>query len=299
LNAPNSGPVVNWQENLSPRRASPWPASEVGVMGILNLTPDSFSDGGRWNNPAQALRQAGRMLRQGAKVLDLGAQSTRPGAALVGPEQELERLLPTLRAIRAAHPKALLSVDTFHAPVAAAALACGADWINDISAGRADPAMASLLAAHGCPCVLMHSRGDSQSMDELTTYSDVVEDVRAELLASSERMLAAGVRREQIIWDPGLGFAKTADQNLELLRGLHRLGSEGFPLLVGPSRKRFIGAVLDEPRPRARLWGTAAVCVQAVLQGVSLLRVHDVGPIVQAVRMASALRPEAQNTSKG
>jgi len=260
-------------------------------MGILNLTPDSFSDGGRWQDPSAALRQAGRMLRQGATVLDLGAQSTRPGAVIIGPELELERLLPALRAIRAAHPEAILSVDTFHAAVAAAALAAGANWINDVSAGRSDPAMANVLAEHGCPCVLMHSRGDSQSMDDLTHYDDVVDDVRQELLRSSERVLAAGVAREQIIWDPGLGFAKTAAQNLELLQGLHRLRGEGFPLLVGPSRKRFIGAVLDEPRPRARLWGTAAVCVQAVLAGAALLRVHDVGPIVQAVRMAAALRP--------
>ncbi|MFO0017743.1 MAG: dihydropteroate synthase [Synechococcaceae cyanobacterium] len=301
MNPPDPAPAANRQDTLiRPQRGTArWLTSEVGVMGILNLTPDSFSDGGRWSDPALALQQAGRMLRQGARVLDLGAQSTRPGAEIIGPEDELKRLLPTLIAIRAAHPEALLSVDTFHAAVAAAALAAGADWINDISAGRADPAMASLLAERGCPCVLMHSRGDSQSMDSLSTYNDVVEEVRLELLRSSDRMLAAGVRRDQIIWDPGLGFAKTADQNLELLRGLHRLGGEGFPLLVGPSRKRFIGAVLNEPRPRARLWGTAAVCVQAVLQGASLLRVHDVGPIVQAVQMAAALRPDPQNTSRG
>ena len=212
-------------------------------MGILNLTPDSFSDGGRWQDPAAALAQAGRMLRQGARVLDLGAQSTRPGAAIIGPELELERLLPALKAIRAAHPTAILSVDTFHAAVAAAALAAGADWINDVSAGRADGAMAAVLADHDCPCVLMHSRGDSQSMEALTDYDDVVEDVRQELLRSSERVLASGVRPERIIWDPGLGFAKTTAQNLELLRGLHRLTGEGFPLLVGPSRKRFIGEI--------------------------------------------------------
>ncbi len=302
VNPSDSTPAASWPPAPSrqrPRPTSAWPTSAVGVMGILNLTPDSFSDGGRWTDPSAALRQAGRMLRQGAQVLDLGAQSTRPGAAIIGPERELERLLPTLRAIRAAHPDAILSVDTFHAAVAEAALAAGADWINDVTAGRADPAMGSVLAEQGCPCVLMHSRGDSQSMDGLTDYGDVVEDVRAALLRSSETQLAAGVRREQIIWDPGLGFAKTADQNLALLQGLHRLTSEGFPLLVGPSRKRFIGAVLEEPRPRARLWGTAAVCVQAVLQGASLLRVHDVGPIVQVARMASALRPEAQNTSRG
>ena len=288
--APGSGPPLAQPQAM---QTAPLPAGEVAVMGILNLTPDSFSDGGLWLDPDRALRQAGVMLRQGARVLDLGAQSTRPGAAVVGPEQELERLLPTLHAIRAAHPTAILSVDTFHAAVAAAALAAGADWINDVSAGRADAAMAAVLADHGCPCVLMHSRGDSQSMDALTDYDDVVEDVRQELLRSSERLLAAGVRPERLIWDPGLGFAKTADQNLVLLRGLHRLTSEGFPLLVGPSRKRFIGAVLAEPRPRARLWGTAAVCVQAVLAGVALVRVHDVGPVVQAVRMATALRPQA------
>ncbi|MFM8278114.1 MAG: dihydropteroate synthase [Cyanobium sp.] len=262
-------------------------------MGILNLTPDSFSDGGRWQDPDAALRQAGRMLRQGARVLDLGAQSTRPGAVTIGPEQELQRLLPALRLIRAAHPAAILSIDTFHAAVAAAALAAGADWINDVSAGRADPAMAAVLAEHGCPCVLMHSRGDSQSMEALTDYDDVVEDVRQELRRSTDRLLAVGVRPDRILWDPGLGFAKTAEQNLKLLQGLPRLSRDGFPLLVGPSRKRFIGAVLNEPRPRARLWGTAAVCVQAVLAGAALLRVHDVGPIQQAVRMAAALRPDA------
>ena len=275
------------------RPAAGWPPGEVGVMGILNLTPDSFSDGGRWQDPDAALRQAGRMLRQGARVLDLGAQSTRPGAVTIGPEQELRRLLPALRLIRAAHPAAILSVDTFHAAVAAAALAAGADWINDVSAGRADPAMATVLAEHGCPCVLMHSRGDSQSMEALTDYDDVVEDVRQELRRSTDRLLAAGVRPDRILWDPGLGFAKTAEQNLKLLQGLPHLSRDGFPLLVGPSRKRFIGAVLNEPRPRARLWGTAAVCVQAVLAGAALLRVHDVGPIQQVVRMAAALRPDA------
>jgi dihydropteroate synthase len=262
----------------------------TAVMGVLNLTPDSFSDGGRYENPRAAVRQAQMLLAQGADLLDLGAQSTRPGAEEVGPERELARLLPALTAIRVAHPEALLSIDTFHAAVAEAALAAGAHWINDVSGGRRDPALLRLAASTGCPLVLMHSRGDSRSMNSLASYGDVVEEVRAGLLQVTETALAAGVRPEQLIWDPGLGFAKDTGHNLNLLRGLATLSAEGFPLLVGPSRKRFIGAVLNEPRPRARLWGTAAVCSQAVAQGARILRVHDVGPIVQIARMTDALR---------
>lgn len=259
------------------------------VMGILNLTPDSFSDGGRFERPEQALTQASRMLTAGADVLDLGAQSTRPGALDIGPAAERERLLPALTAIRAAHPEALLSVDTFHAEVAAAALAAGADWINDVSGARRDPEILDVVARADCPYVLMHSRGDSQSMDRLTDYDDVVEDVRAALLESSIRAEARGVAASRLIWDPGLGFAKTHEQNLELLRGLNRLRQEGVPLLVGPSRKRFIGEVLAESRPRARLWGTAAVCAHAIHGGADVLRVHDVGPIAQTARMTDAI----------
>lgn len=260
-------------------------------MGILNLTPDSFSDGGRFDRPEAALRQAQRMLAAGADVLDLGAQSTRPGAAEIGAQAERERLLPVLRAIRRAHPAALLSVDTFHASVAEAALAEGADWVNDVRGGSAlrDPAMAALVASASCPYVLMHNRGDSRAMDGLAVYGDVLAEVGAELLAATDQLLATGVQPGRILWDPGLGFAKTPEQNLELLAGLDRLAAEGFQLLVGPSRKRFIGTVLDEPRPRARLWGTAAVCALAISRGASVLRVHDVGPIVQTARMADAL----------
>ena len=282
-------------------------------MGVLNLTPDSFSDGGRLSGVEDVLRQARRMLAQGAAVLDLGAQSTRPGAAMVGPAVELSRLLPALRALqplRREHPQLLISVDTFEAAVAEAALAEGADWINDVrganhTAGAPggslrDPAMLPLIARAGCPYVLMHSRGTSQSMDGLAMYGDVVAEVRAELQAATLAALAAGVRPEQIIWDVGLGFAKTTEQNLALLNGVRGLTNPdqpadtfAYPLLVGPSRKRFIGAVLEEPRPRARLWGTAAVCGQAIAAGAAILRVHDVGPVVQTARMMDALcRPQ-------
>ena len=267
------------------------------VMGVLNLTPDSFSDGGRFTSPELALRQARLMVAQGASILDLGGQSTRPGAAEVGPQEELRRLLPVLAAIRSAigrgelAPVPLISVDTFHAAVAEAVLAAGADWINDVRGASSlrDPAMLQLVAQAGCPYVLMHSRGDSVAMDGLVRYGDVVVDVRDALLAASEEAMASGVRREQLIWDPGLGFAKTTEQNLALLRDLAVLRAEGVPLLVGPSRKRFIGAVLEESRPTARIWGTAAVCAQAITAGADVLRVHDVGPIAQTARMVDAI----------
>lgn len=274
------------------------------VMGVINLTPDSFSDGGRIAGIDQAVRTAARMVTQGADVLDLGGQSTRPGAEEVGPRRELDRLLPVLEAIRAAQPAITISLDTFHAPVAEAALAAGADWINDVRGvnGR-DPAMLPLIARSGAPYVLMHSRGDSRSMDQLAVYADVVGEVRRELESATAAALAAGVRRDQILWDPGLGFAKTTAQNLELLRRLPELSlldsgqaAVPYPLLVGPSRKRFIGAVLEEPRPRARLWGTAAVCALAVARGAAVVRVHDVGPIAQVVRMAAAVVDEAPLT---
>lgn len=263
------------------------------VMGVINVTPDSFSDGGRFEGPEAALRQARRMLRQGADLLDLGGQSTRPGAAEIDTETEQARVLPALALIRSACADVgspLVSIDTFRAPVAAAALAAGAHWINDVSAGRRDPDILSVVADFGCPYVLMHSRGDSRSMDDLASYEDVVAEVREELLRATDAAMAAGVRPQQLIWDPGLGFAKTTEQNLALLRGLAVMRREGFPLLVGPSRKRFIGAVLNEPRPTARLWGTAAVCAEAIAAGADVLRVHDVGPIVQTARMVDAIR---------
>ena len=276
------------------RRPACW-GERPAVMGVVNLTPDSFSDGGRFNRLDLALKEVSKQVSAGADVLDLGAQSTRPGAEEVGAEEELRRLLPSLSAIRSAHPELIISVDTFLAPVAEAALEAGADWINDVSGGRRDPAMLPLVAEAGCPYVLMHSRGDSSTMDACTDYGaqGVVTGVLNELRQSTDRALAAGLRREQLIWDPGLGFAKTNAQNLELLCRLEELQRDDIPLLLGPSRKRFIGAVLDEPRARARIWGTAAVCARAVAAGVQVLRVHDVGPISQVVRMAAAVQRTA------
>ena len=275
----------------------PW-GQRTGVMGVINLTPDSFSDGGMYLLPERALAQARRMVALGADLLDLGGQSTRPGAVDVGPQEELRRRLPALRLSRSAKadhalPSGLLiSVDTFHAAVAEAALSSGADWISDVRGGseRRDPAMVPLVASSGCGYVLTHSRGDSTCMDAHAVYADVVAEVRAELRQATDQLLAEGVDPGQILWDPGLGFAKTTEQNLELLRRLPDLAAAGFPLLVGPSRKRFIGAVLDQPNPRRRLWGTAAVCAQAIASGAAVLRVHDVGPIVEVARMGDAIQ---------
>jgi dihydropteroate synthase len=252
-------------------------------MGVINITPDSFSDGGRFLASERALAEAQRQLSNGADVLDLGAQSTRPGAEEVGAEEELRRLLPALKAIRQHCPEALISVDTFLAPVAAKALEAGANWINDVSGGRRDPDLLRVVADAGCPVVLMHSRGDSQTMDQLTTYTDVVTDVKEALLERSEAAIQAGVDESQIIWDPGLGFAKTHEQNLQLLRNLEQLTEGPQPVLIG------IGAVLDEPRPKARLWGTAAVACRCAQARTAVLRVHDVSPISQTLRMAAAL----------
>ncbi len=273
-----------------------WPkdwGTRTAVMGVINLTPDSFSDGGQFNQLDRALAEASRQIASGADCLDLGAQSTRPNALEVGADEELKRLLPALRAIRAAHPKVLISVDTFLAGVAKNALEAGADWINDVSGGRHDSGMLPLIADAGCPFVLMHSRGTSRTMDRCTEYGEqgVVQGVLDELQVATNRAVETGVHRDQLIWDPGLGFAKTTEQNLMLLQNLERLTSAGTPILLGPSRKRFIGAVLDEPRSKARLWGTAAVCCRAVAAGVAVVRVHDVQPIRQVVQMAASVWP--------
>ena len=282
-------------------RRCPW-GQRTAVMAILNITPDSFSDGGRYLAPERALKAALRLAAQGADLLDLGAQSTRPGAVDVGADEELKRLLPVLHQLVSARAEGslpaqlLFSIDTFLAPVAAAALEAGADWINDVSAGQADAAMLPLIAERGCPYVLMHRRGDARSMDGLATYNDVVMEVEQELLARTAGACAAGVQPSQILWDPGLGFAKTREHNLTLLQQLPRLAAHGYPLLLGPSRKRFIGEVLEEPRAKARLWGTAASVCRSIAGGARVIRVHDVAPIVQTCRMADALWPPVGNT---
>ncbi|OOV36476.1 dihydropteroate synthase [Candidatus Synechococcus spongiarum LMB bulk10D] len=267
----------------------------TAVMAVVNVTPDSFSDGGRITSVAQAVDACRASLEAGAHILDIGGQSTRPGAVEVGPAVEMERVLPVIRALRQQlGSEPVLSIDTFWAEVAEAALREGVNWINDVSGGNHDPAMLSLVARWRCPYVLMHRRGNSRTMDNMAHYKDVVGEVEAALLHQTTTAQAGGVQPWQILWDPGLGFAKTTHHNLTLLHHLSRLSCHGYPLLVGPSRKRFIGEVLVRPDPCQRVWGTAATVCKAVAGGAAVVRIHDVEAMAQVVTMADALWPSPQ-----
>jgi dihydropteroate synthase len=262
-------------------------------MGVLNLTPDSFSDGGRFLDPQPALAHARAMLAAGAELLDLGAESTRPagraygaGAPPVSAEEELRRLLPVLDRLRV-ETDAVLSVDTRKGAVARAALAAGADLVNDVSA-LGDPELAAAVAAAGCPVVLMHSRGETADMHRHARYADVVAEVRDELAAALARAEAAGIDRRQTVLDPGIGFAKTGAHNLALLRRLDDLRVLGRPLLVGASRKSFIGELTGAP-PGDRLAGSLAAVAWAARGGAALLRVHDVAATVQFLAVHAAI----------
>jgi dihydropteroate synthase len=261
------------------------------VMGILNVTPDSFSDGGRFDSLAGALAQATAMVHQGADILDIGGESTRPGSQPVSEAEELQRVLPVIRALRAKpmFEKTPISIDTTKAAVARAAIESGADFVNDVSGGMADPQMLSVVADLGCPIVLMHRRGTPNTMQQMTEYADVVQEVRDRLAELVNQAVAAGVSRDVIAIDPGIGFAKTAMQNLPLLRELRSFQTLGCPVLVGVSRKSFIGAILDRPNPQDRLWGTAAACTAAIAGGADILRVHDVAEMADVRSISDAI----------
>jgi len=250
------------------------------LAGVVNLTPDSFSDGGRFVEPGRAVEHALRLVEEGADLLDLGAESTRPGGGVYGAGartvpagEELARLLPVLERLRS-RVRVPISVDTRKAEVARAALAAGADLVNDVSA-LGDPGMAEVVARAGCPIVLMHSRGELATMQSGIAFADVVREVRDELAALRARAEAAGIPAGLVVLDPGLGFGKTAAQNLELLARLDELATLGSPLLVGASRKSFIGSVTGDP-PGERLEGSLAAACWAARGGAAILRVHDV-----------------------
>ncbi len=258
------------------------------LMGVVNVTPDSFSDGGRYLSVEAAVAHAERLLAEGADLLDLGGESTRPGAGEVPEAEEIDRVAPVIAALRARGVTAPISVDTRKPGVAAAALAAGADLVNDV-AGLSAPGMAELLIRTGAPAVLMHMRGTPADMQARTGYRDVVEEVAGELGQALRRAVARGVPEDRIILDPGLGFAKTAEQTAALLANLPRLAALGRPLLVGPSRKSFLGALTGAP-VEDRLPATLAAVTAAVLGGAAFVRVHDVAPARQAARLAAALR---------
>ena len=266
------------------------------VMGIVNATPDSFSDGGLFLDAGAAIAQALRLADEGADLVDVGGESTRPGAAPVPDDEELGRVVPVIAALRARAFPLPISIDTRKAAVARAALDAGADLVNDVS-GLADPSLARVVAEAGAPIVLMHSRGTPEDMQRRAVYGDVVQEVAAELEQALGRAAAAGIPRERTILDPGLGFAKTAEHNLVLLARLDELRALGRPILVGPSRKSFIGRIAGSAAPGDRLPGTLAAVTAAVVAGAELVRVHDVAAARQAALVAAAIRDATRASS--
>lgn len=279
--------------------ALPRRTDRIVVMGVLNVTPDSFSDGGRWNNVDDAISRGVLMRDEGADLVDVGGESTRPGAQRVDARTEIERVVPVIEQLH--HHGVPTSIDTTRAEVADAALQAGASIVNDVSGGLADPAMAAVVRAARCPWVLMHWRGHSDVMTSLAHYDDVVRDVRAELDQRVEAALAAGIDVAQLVIDPGLGFAKTAEHNWALLARLDTFVTSGIPVLVAASRKSFLGVLLGDatgPRPVSeREAATVAITAQAAASGVWGVRVHEVRPNVDAAYAAAAIsRATVQST---
>ena len=270
------------------------------MMGILNVTPDSFSGDGiiaRGDAVQLAVEQARDFLSSGADILDVGGESTRPGSEPVSAEEELERVIPVIEAISRQFSEALISIDTYKASVAEAAFQAGAHILNDVWGLRADPRLASVAAASGVPVILMHNRSNPASVEVRqqlgnayigSTYQNLVEDVKRELLASVELATRAGIEETHIILDPGIGFGKTREHNLTLINRLDEIRALGFPVLLGPSRKSFIGFTLDLP-PDQRVEGTAATVAVGIVRGADIIRVHDVKEMARVAKMTDAL----------
>jgi dihydropteroate synthase len=256
------------------------------LMGVVNVTPDSFSDGGLYLDPEAAIAHGRELAEAGAEILDVGGESTRPGAEVVPAEEELGRVVPVIRGLRDLGCR--ISVDTSKAPVAEAALDAGAEIVNDVTALRGDPGMAGLCAGRGAIVVLMHMLGEPRTMQDDPRYDDVVTEVKAFLAGRLEAAVAAGIAEEQVWLDPGIGFGKTGPHNMELLRRLGELRDLGRPLVVGTSRKSFIGGV-DGSAADERLGGTIASSVIAAAEGAEVLRVHDVSEMRQALTVAAAI----------
>lgn len=263
------------------------------VMGVINVTPDSFSDGGRFNDPARALDVALEMAAAGADILDIGGESTRPGAAAVSAAEEIARVVPVLNAVA---PKVTIpiSIDTYKADVAAAALDAGAGIVNDISGFGFDSNLGPLVARRGAAAVLMHARGQFETMHERTDYGDVVAEVIVELQDALKRADDYGVDRRQVIIDPGLGFSKRAAHSFAVLAGLPSIAELGLPILMGPSRKSFLASATGPLSPEDRDWATAAAVTASVLAGAHIVRVHNVARMVKVVLVADALRRAAE-----
>ena len=274
--------TISLDEVLSSHRTR-----RVVVMGVLNVTPDSFSDGGRFFDPASAVAQAARMVGEGADVIDVGGESTRPGSGRVPADEQIRRLEPVLPEV--VKLGVLVSVDTTLREVAEFALSAGAEIVNDVSAGRDDPSLLGLAAERGAAAVLMHMLGEPKSMQADPRYDDVVREVREFLSQRLDAAEAAGLPRQRCIVDPGIGFGKRLEHNLALLAGAAALAELGVPVMYGPSRKRFIGELTGEPAPARRLGGTIAACLAAYRGGATIFRVHDVHPVAQGLAVAGAV----------
>jgi dihydropteroate synthase len=264
------------------------PEPPFQIMGVVNVTPDSFSDGGLFLDPQAAIDHARELAADGADILDVGGESTRPGADPVPAEEELRRVIPVIEGIVGAGMPTRISIDTSKAPVAAAALEAGATIVNDVTALRGDPEMAALIARAGAGCCLMHMLGEPRTMQVDPRYEDVVSEVRDFLAERLAFAAQAGIDEELILLDPGIGFGKTLEHNLELLRRLEELTPLGRPVVIGTSRKSFLGKLTGRAEPAQRLAGTVATCVLAYERGARIFRVHDVAPVRDALTVAAA-----------
>lgn len=260
------------------------------IMGILNTTPDSFSDGGRYNDVDAAVRRAEIMIEEGADILDVGGESTRPGSDPVPADEQIRRVVPVIEAIRRRHPATLISIDTTQSKVAEAALNAGASIVNDISGGRGDPAMLTLVAEAGAAIVLMHMQGAPKTMQDNPYYDDVVAEVADALRRQVDSAVAAGVKPERLAIDPGIGFGKRKQDNIDLLAHLDRFVAMGYPVLLGTSRKRFMGSICNVSEPCELVTATAVTTALGVMAGVGMFRVHDVKANRQAADVAWAIK---------
>ena len=273
-------------------KKNPWPkgwGQKTSIMGVINLTPDSFSDGGDFNTSKEVLDQVNHFLRNGVDIIDIGAQSTRPGAEEVGSKIEIKRLIPYLKIIRSKYPEILISIDTFNADVAQESLINGADWINDVSGGRRDKGILDVVSKFNCPYVITHSRGNSQNMNELSKYENVLIDVKCSLETLIRNALEKNISKKNIIVDPGIGFSKDINQNLEILRNLDEFKNLNLPILIGASRKRFIGEILNEINPKERDIGTLAISCLCSHFNVDIVRVHNVKMNFQILKVADRI----------
>lgn len=258
------------------------------LMGILNVTPDSFSDGGEFNRGSTAIAQARAMIANGVDIIDIGGESTRPNAESVTIKEELRRVIPVVKQLRQ-ESSIPISIDTTKSIIAQEAISAGADLVNDISGVTFDQQMLTTVARLNVPLILMHIRGTPKTMQSLTDYQDVVAEVREFLKKQVTKATAAGIAQDKIIIDPGIGFAKTASQSLELLQRLTELKALELPILVGVSRKSFMNPILQQKDPKKRVWGTAAACTSAIAKGADILRVHDVTNMYDVCRVADAI----------